>query len=166
MRGGGGGDCRILANVNSRAHHVTWSPNDKIWRSNSIFNLYAPTSPCRWYYWSRVSTALTYAAWATAAVAAEDSSARSPKNDVIQSSCWQYIYFLSIFIVGVTPPWEGRHWCTDDLSISSSLKLTEKFPQAMWLINYIETKAKCCHLKNWPVKGLCARCLSEYTCSM
>jgi hypothetical protein len=23
------------------------------------------------------------------------------------------------------------------------------------LINYIDTKAKCCHLKNWPVKGLC-----------
>ncbi len=30
------------------------------------------------------------------------------------------------------------------------------------LINYIYTKAKCCHLKNWPVKGLCDRCLSEF----
>ncbi len=27
------------------------------------------------------------------------------------------------------------------------------------LINYIDTKAKCCNLKNWPVKGLCGRCL-------
>jgi hypothetical protein len=29
------------------------------------------------------------------------------------------------------------------------------------LINYIDTKAKC-HLKNWPVKGFCGRCLSEF----
>jgi hypothetical protein len=28
-----------------------------------------------------------------------------------------------------------------------------------WLFNYIDTKAKC-HLKNWPVMGLCGRCLS------
>jgi hypothetical protein len=28
--------------------------------------------------------------------------------------------------------------------------------------NYRDTKAKCRHLKNWPVKGLCGRCLSEY----
>ena len=27
------------------------------------------------------------------------------------------------------------------------------------LINYIDTKAKCCNLKNWLVKGLCGRCL-------
>ncbi len=28
------------------------------------------------------------------------------------------------------------------------------------LINYIDTKAKCRNLKNWPVKGLlCGRCL-------
>ena len=27
------------------------------------------------------------------------------------------------------------------------------------LTNYIDTKAKCHHLKNWPVKGLCGRCL-------
>ncbi len=26
------------------------------------------------------------------------------------------------------------------------------------LINYIDTKAKCRHLKNWSVKGLCGRC--------
>ncbi len=26
-----------------------------------------------------------------------------------------------------------------------------------WLIHYIDTKAKCCRLKNWPVKGLCGR---------
>ncbi len=30
------------------------------------------------------------------------------------------------------------------------------------LINYIETKAKGCHLKNLPVKGLWGRCLSEF----
>jgi hypothetical protein len=28
------------------------------------------------------------------------------------------------------------------------------------LINYTDTKAKCLHLKNLPVKGLCGRCLS------
>jgi hypothetical protein len=33
----GGGGCGA-ANENSCAHHVTWSPN-KLWRSNSIFNL-------------------------------------------------------------------------------------------------------------------------------
>ncbi len=38
-----------------------------------------------------------------------------------------------------------------------------------WLTNYIDTKAKCRHLKNWHVKGLCGRCylsevpLSPYT---
>ncbi len=31
-----------------------------------------------------------------------------------------------------------------------------------WLINYIDTKAKCRHLKNWHVKGLRGRCLSEF----
>ncbi len=30
------------------------------------------------------------------------------------------------------------------------------------LVNYIDTKAKCRHLKNWPVKGLCGRCSSEF----
>ena len=34
----GGGRCGVSANENSCAHHVTWSPN-KLWRSNSIFNL-------------------------------------------------------------------------------------------------------------------------------
>ncbi len=29
------------------------------------------------------------------------------------------------------------------------------------LINYKDTKTKC-HLKNWPVKGLCGRCLLEF----
>ncbi len=29
------------------------------------------------------------------------------------------------------------------------------------IINKIDTKAKCRHLKNWPVKGLCARCLKS-----
>jgi hypothetical protein len=38
MRGGGEGGCRVSANENSCAHHVTWSPN-KLWRSNSIFKL-------------------------------------------------------------------------------------------------------------------------------
>ncbi len=32
--------------------------------------------------------------------------------------------------------------------------------QCHGLIKYIDTKAKCCHLKNWPVNGLCGRCLS------
>ncbi len=30
------------------------------------------------------------------------------------------------------------------------------------LINYADTKAKWRHLKNWPVKGLCGRCLSKF----
>ncbi len=30
------------------------------------------------------------------------------------------------------------------------------------LLNYIDTKAKCRHLKNGPVKGVCSRCLSEF----
>jgi hypothetical protein len=28
--------------------------------------------------------------------------------------------------------------------------------------NYIDTKAKCCHLKNWPLKGLCGKGVSEF----
>ncbi len=41
----GGGVCRVSANENSCAHHVTWSPN-KLWRSNSIFNLWSvPSRP-------------------------------------------------------------------------------------------------------------------------
>jgi hypothetical protein len=35
---GRGGGCRVSANRNSCAYHVTWSPN-KLRRSNSIFNL-------------------------------------------------------------------------------------------------------------------------------
>jgi hypothetical protein len=35
---GGGVGYGVLANRNSSAHHVTWS-SDKLWRSNSIFNL-------------------------------------------------------------------------------------------------------------------------------
>jgi hypothetical protein len=37
-RGGMGRGCGVSANEYSYAHHVTWSPN-KLWRSNSIFNL-------------------------------------------------------------------------------------------------------------------------------
>jgi hypothetical protein len=37
---GGGGDCGVSANEYSCTHHVTWSPN-KLWRSNSIVNLWA-----------------------------------------------------------------------------------------------------------------------------
>jgi hypothetical protein len=33
------GGCGVSANENSCAHHVTWSPN-KLWGSNSIFNLW------------------------------------------------------------------------------------------------------------------------------
>jgi hypothetical protein len=46
---GGGGGLRVSANEYSCAHHVTLSPN-KLWRSNSIFNLWVhpmhpPPSP-------------------------------------------------------------------------------------------------------------------------
>ncbi len=30
------------------------------------------------------------------------------------------------------------------------------------LINYTDTVAKCRHVKNWPLKWLCGRCLSEF----
>jgi hypothetical protein len=30
------------------------------------------------------------------------------------------------------------------------------------LINYKDTKTKCCHLKNRPVKGLSGKCLLEF----
>ena len=44
---GGEGGCRVSANENSCAHHVTWSPN-KLWRSTSIFNLWLiVSSKCR-----------------------------------------------------------------------------------------------------------------------
>ncbi len=33
---------------------------------------------------------------------------------------------------------------------------------AVQCIDYIDIKAKCYHLKNLPVKGLCGRCLSEF----
>jgi hypothetical protein len=38
MRGGRG--CGASANENNCAHHVTWCPN-KLWRSNSVFNLWS-----------------------------------------------------------------------------------------------------------------------------
>jgi hypothetical protein len=38
MRRDGGRGCRVSANENSCAHHVTLSPN-KLWRSNSKFNI-------------------------------------------------------------------------------------------------------------------------------
>jgi hypothetical protein len=38
--GMGGGGCGVSVNEYSCSHHVTGSPN-KLWRSNSIFNLYA-----------------------------------------------------------------------------------------------------------------------------
>ncbi len=46
----GGGGCRTSANENSCAHHVTWSPN-KLWRSNSLFNLFYKLSLI--YCWER-----------------------------------------------------------------------------------------------------------------
>ncbi len=33
---------------------------------------------------------------------------------------------------------------------------------ALWVINYIDIKAKCLHLKNLPTKGLCGMCLSVW----
>jgi hypothetical protein len=41
---GEGGSCGVSANENSCAHHVTWSPNI-LWRSISIFNLWAVAYP-------------------------------------------------------------------------------------------------------------------------
>jgi hypothetical protein len=37
------GDCGVSANEYSCSHHVTWSPN-KLWRTNSIFNLWSSLS--------------------------------------------------------------------------------------------------------------------------
>ncbi len=38
---------------------------------------------------------------------------------------------------------------------------TSPFFYVSWTNNYIDNKAKCRHLKNWSVKGLCGWCLSE-----
>jgi len=48
------------------------------------------------------------------------------------------------------------------LCMSLSGREVEEYNRKDGLINYIDTKAKCRHLKNWPVKGLCGRCLSEF----
>ncbi len=49
-KGGRGRDCGVSANENSRAHHVTWSPNEH-WRSNSIFNLWKKDRREKWQNW-------------------------------------------------------------------------------------------------------------------
>ncbi len=41
------------------------------------------------------------------------------------------------------------------------LKINGEYPYH-GQINFKDTRAKCCHLKNWPVKGLCGRCLSVW----
>jgi hypothetical protein len=47
-----------------------------------------------------------------------------------------------------------------------TLKAKKRFKWHVWhgheLIKYIDTKAKCRHLNNWPVKGLCGRCFSKF----
>ncbi len=43
----GGGSCGASANENSCTHHLTWSPN-KLWRSNSIFNLLLEEATLFW----------------------------------------------------------------------------------------------------------------------
>jgi hypothetical protein len=40
--------------------------------------------------------------------------------------------------------------------------MTRTMVQLHGQITYIDTKAKCRHLKNLPVKGLCGMCLSEF----
>jgi hypothetical protein len=39
------------------------------------------------------------------------------------------------------------------------LQRPRKLPHSRRMIRLIEGNEKCCHLKNWPVKGLCDRCL-------
>ncbi len=43
-----------------------------------------------------------------------------------------------------------------------SCQRTGTASRAVGLINYIDTKANWCHPKNWAVKGLWCRCLSEF----
>jgi hypothetical protein len=45
---------------------------------------------------------------------------------------------------------------------SSAVRCHTSMPNIHGLINYIDTKEKCCHIKNWPVKRLCGRCLSDF----
>jgi hypothetical protein len=47
MSPNGRGGCGVSANENSCAHHVTWSPS-KLWRSNSIFNLWFQANGKAW----------------------------------------------------------------------------------------------------------------------
>ncbi len=63
---------------------------------------------------------------------------------------------------------------TDDLCVTLSFLCNQSHPadqpqqvvskeyKPHGLINYIDTKAKCRHLKNWPADGLCAGCFSEF----
>jgi hypothetical protein len=61
MRGRGGGvwSCGVSANENSCAHHATWSPN-KLWRSNSIFNLWRSHPQFAKSLWRRFRTLSGY----------------------------------------------------------------------------------------------------------
>jgi hypothetical protein len=57
--------------------------------------------------------------------------------------------------------------CTHFVSLwrwacSRGLLLSQLEYPGLRLINYIDTKTKCRHLKRWLVKGLCDRCLSEF----
>jgi hypothetical protein len=51
------------------------------------------------------------------------------------------------------------HYCFQ--KVNHNPRLLEDYKHG--LIYYTGTKAKCRHLKNWPVLGLCSRCLSEFT---
>jgi hypothetical protein len=55
------------------------------------------------------------------------------------------------------PPIYMQHACTSTGDIFPSKKICGGKEYMHRLINYIDTKAKCCHLKNLPVKGFCGR---------
>ncbi len=61
-----------------------------------------------------------------------------------------------------TKGWPGLTAQSGDKLLSFVHGWRLMLPHAHGLINYIDTKAKCHHLKNKSVEGLCGRCLSEF----
>ncbi len=63
-------------------------------------------------------------------------------------------------------PWKPFLWFVLCFSMHSSATILVILPwscvQMHRMIRLIEGNAKCRHLKNWPIKGLCGRCLSVW----
>ena len=77
----------------------------------------------------------------------------------------EHINVLKFRINGKAPPknnsWRALERGDNVLGGDSESFLCVTESVHHWLVNYVDTKAKCCHLKKWPGKGLCVRGLSE-----